>query len=116
MCRVMEWGGGLSLELRVREKILGLLRFGCGGAKKVGGVGGGGGCGPSPTMAPGAWGYIQALRKSTGFDKPLFQLLVAGQYFIYLCNFWGVRPSAFTGPGNIEAPRIEFAGEASLIS
>ena len=35
--------GGQKLELRVREKILGFLRFGCGGAKKVGGVGGGGG-------------------------------------------------------------------------
>ena len=36
-------GGRLSLKLRIREKILGLLRFGCAGAKEVGGVGGGGG-------------------------------------------------------------------------
>ena len=63
--------GGLSLKLRIREKILGSLRFGRAGAKEIVGVGGRAGSGPFTPMVPGAWGYIEALRKSAGFNKSL---------------------------------------------
>ena len=64
-------GGGLSLKLRIREKILRLLRFGRAGAKEIVGVGGRWGSGPFAPMVPGAWGYIETLRKSAGFNKSL---------------------------------------------